>query len=129
QGDLPSAAALLALGSAAGVAMNRGGLPSAEVLLALGGGEAGAAGCERPVAEATALEVSLPALQKMGQALERPLPTQKGSAKGVSAAAAKLRSSTKKTPKKPTAAAGEQSAHLRRGVAAETQRTRKPNQR
>ncbi|MBV6700247.1 hypothetical protein KV557_24610 [Kitasatospora aureofaciens] len=134
QGDLPSADALLALGNAAGAyslaqrQRGQGGLPSAEALLALGDGALNTANRQRPTAEPTANEVNLPSLQKMGKALQQPLPGQKSRTAGVSAAAAKSRSSTRKGAKKPTPAAGEQAAHLRRG-AAETQRTRKPNQR
>ncbi|MET9399296.1 hypothetical protein [Kitasatospora sp. NPDC002965] len=135
--ELPSAEALLALGNSAGaysVAQRRsglGGLPSAEALLTMGNGPASAgAGQERPGGPAATNEVNVASLQKMGEALRKPLPGQKPAATmGVSAAAARSRSTTRKTPtKKPAAGAGEQAKHLRR-PAADTQQGRKPNQR
>jgi hypothetical protein len=71
--------------------------------------------------------VDIPAMRKMGEALDKPLP---GAKRGVSAAAARGRSTTtKRGGKKPATEGGaEQAGHLRRGGAEQPQ-ARKPTQR
>jgi hypothetical protein len=112
----------------------REGLPSAEALQRLGdaaleysrprhrGG-----GTPPPPSNGAANPVDIPAMRKMGEALNRPMP---GAKRGVSTAAARGRSTTtaKKGGKKPAPGGTEQARHLRRdGV--EQQQTRKPTQR
>ncbi|WP_406511009.1 hypothetical protein [Streptomyces sp. NBC_00212] len=106
-------------------------LPSAEALLRLrdaaleyrGPRRAGGGGTEPPANGA----VDIPAMRKMGEALNRPMP---GAKRGVSAAAARGRSTTtKQGGKKPAPGNGtEQAGHLRRGSAEQPQ-ARKPTQR
>ncbi|WP_042404418.1 hypothetical protein [Streptacidiphilus carbonis] len=110
RGELPSAEALLRLGNAAiqysGAPRGDGGTPT------------------RPAASAVE-PVNIPALRKMGEALNRPMPANRG----VSTAAARGRSTTtaKRGGKKARTEGAEQPGHLRRGP--EQSQTRKPNQR
>jgi N12 class adenine-specific DNA methylase len=96
-------------------------LPSAEALLRLGdaaheysGPRRGGAGTPPPPANGVADPVDIPAMRKLGEALNKPLP---GAAKRVSPAAARGRSTTVKQggAKKPAAGRSEQAGHLRRG--------------
>ncbi|MET8540246.1 hypothetical protein ABZW03_06270 [Kitasatospora sp. NPDC004799] len=108
---MPSAESLLALGNAAGAysmsARRQGGTPAAGI-------------------GAPAITVEVPELRRMGEALQRPGPmaTRPG---GTSASAATARSA-RRIPKRPSAAAGEQPAHLRRGGSS-VQPRRTPKQR
>ncbi|WP_374987185.1 hypothetical protein [Streptomyces fradiae] len=107
-------------------------LPSAEALLRLGdaaleyrGPRHTGGGSIPPSANGTAAPVDIPAMRRMGEALNRPMP----GAKRVSAAAARGRSTTTKRGKKPAPGSGaEQAGHLRRGGAEQPQ-VRKPTQR
>ncbi|MFF8293638.1 DEAD/DEAH box helicase family protein [Streptomyces sp. NPDC016309] len=102
--DLPSADALRRLGDAALEYTGRRATPPPPANAAPGGA------------------LDIPAMRKMGEALNRPMP---GATKGVSAAAARGRSTTaKRAPGKP-ANGTEQAGHLRRG-GSEQQHTRKP---
>ncbi|MCX4682553.1 hypothetical protein OG413_46065 [Streptomyces sp. NBC_01433] len=89
-----------------------------------GGGRSGPPPASRDTASTT---VDIPAMRKMGEALDRPMP---GAAKRVSAAAARGRSTT--TGKRPVKGAkksangSEQAGHLRRS--GEQQTSPKPNQ-
>ncbi|MGW3200078.1 hypothetical protein ACWDBD_37040 [Streptomyces sp. NPDC001118] len=114
--DLPSAEALLRLGDAAFTYSSPrrgpgGGTPPAS---------SGPAG-DQP---------DIPAMRKMGEALSRPLPTAANKrtvgqgGPGVSAAAARGRSTTAKRKPKGSANGAEQAGHLRRG-GTEQQQTRK----
>ena len=112
----------------------RGGeLPSAEALLRLGdaaldyrGPRRAGGGGTPPPANGAAAPVDIPAMRKMGEALNKPLP---GAKRGVSAAAARGRSTTTKRGKKPASGgSAEQAGHLRRGGAEQPQ-ARKPTQR
>lgn len=107
-------------------------LPSAEALLRLGDaaleyrGPRRAGGGTPPPSANGAAPVDIPAMRKMGEALNRPMP---GTKRGVSAAAARGRSTTTKRGKKPApGTSAEQAGHLRRGGAEQTQ-ARKPTQR
>jgi hypothetical protein len=95
---------------------NNRALPSAEALLRLGDAALSYSGPRdgRGGVPPTAAEVNLPQMRKLGEALNRPLPTAvRGS--GVSVAAARGRSTTvKKGANRPNGAA-EQAGHLRRG--------------
>ncbi|WP_190208556.1 SNF2-related protein [Streptomyces fumanus] len=108
-------------------------LPSAEALLRLGdaaleyrGPRRAGGGSTPPSANGTAAPVDIPAMRKMGEALNRPMP----GAKRVSATAARGRSTTiKQRGKNPAPGSGaEQAGHLRRGGAEQPQ-ARKPTQR
>ncbi|MFB9464389.1 hypothetical protein [Streptomyces cinereospinus] len=107
-------------------------LPSAEALLRLGDaaleyrGPRRAGGGGTPPSAKGADPVDIPAMRRMGEALNRPMP----GAKRVSAAAARGRSTTTaKRAKKPASGGGaEQAGHLRRGGAEQPQ-ARKPTQR
>lgn len=112
----------------------REGLPSAETLLRLGdaaleysGPRHRGGGTPPPPTNGAANPVDIPAMRKMGEALNRPMP---GAKRGVSTAAARGRSTTtaKKGGKKPAPNGTEQAGHLRRGGAEQPQ-TRKPTQR
>ncbi|WUU86542.1 SNF2-related protein (plasmid) [Streptomyces cellulosae] len=107
-------------------------LPTAEALLRLGDaaleyrGPRRAGGGTPPPSAKGAAPVDIPEMRKMGEALNRPMP---GAKRGVSAAAARGRSTTTKRGKKPApGASAEQAGHLRRGGAEQTQ-ARKPTQR
>ncbi|MEU2899607.1 SNF2-related protein [Streptomyces sp. NPDC006967] len=108
-------------------------LPSAEALLRLGdaaleyrGSRRAGGGSTPPSPNGTAAPVDIPEMRKMGEALNRPMP---GAKRGVSAAAARGRSTTTKRGKKPApGGSAEQAGHLRRGGAEQTQ-ARKPTQR
>ncbi|MFF8287411.1 hypothetical protein ACF06W_32490 [Streptomyces albus] len=107
-------------------------LPTAEALLRLGDaaleyrGPRRAGGGTPPPSVKGAAPVDIPEMRKMGEALNRPMP---GAKRGVSAAAARGRSTTTKRGKKPApGASAEQAGHLRRGGAEQTQ-ARKPTQR
>ncbi|MBX7471248.1 hypothetical protein K1Y80_34890 [Streptomyces sp. MAG02] len=108
-----------------------GKLPSAEALLRLGdaaldyrGPRRAGGGGTPPSSNGGATDI--PAMRAMGEALSKPLP---GAKRGVSAAAARGRSTTTKRGKKPTPGGStEQAGHLRRG-GAEQQQARKPTQR
>ncbi|MFF3958841.1 hypothetical protein ACFYY1_37400 [Streptomyces sp. NPDC001890] len=110
-----------------------GKLPSAEALLRLGdaaldyrGPRRAGGGGTPPPSNGAADPANIPAMRKMGEALNKPLP---GAKRGVSAAAARGRSTTTKRGKKPApGGSAEQAGHLRRG-GAEQQQARKPNQR
>ncbi|MFF2615932.1 hypothetical protein [Kitasatospora sp. NPDC058046] len=106
-------------------------LPSAEALLVLGDAAGAYSRSARrqdgaPAAGAPGITVDVPGLRRMGEALQRPGPTaaQPGS---VSAGAATARSA-RTSPRRPTAAAGERPAHLRRGGSS-VQSGRTPKQR
>ncbi|MFF0170232.1 SNF2-related protein [Streptomyces prasinus] len=110
-------------------------LPSAEALLRLGdaaleyrGSRRGDGGTPPPLANGVAKPVDIPAMRKMGEALNRPLPA--GTKRGVSTAAARGRSTTtaKRGGKKAAPGGTEQAGHLRRGGAEQPQ-ARKPTQR
>jgi len=113
----------------------RGELPSAEALLRLGDAALEYSGPRRgggtppppPSANGAANSVDIPAMRKMGEALNRPLP---GAKRGVSTAAARGRSTTtaKRGGKKPAPGGTEQAGHLRRGETEQSQ-PRKPTQR
>ncbi|MEV6147036.1 DEAD/DEAH box helicase family protein [Streptomyces sp. NPDC051992] len=110
----------------------RGELPSAEALLRLGDaaldyrGPRRAGGGTPPSTNGAADPADIPAMRKMGEALNKPLP---GAKRGVSAAAARGRSTTTKRGKKPAPGGStEQAGHLRRGGAEQPQ-ARKPTQR
>ncbi|WP_309049154.1 SNF2-related protein [Streptomyces sp.] len=107
-------------------------LPTAEALLRLGDaaleyrGPRRAGGSTPPPTANGAAPVDIPAMRKMGEALNRPMP---GAKRGVSAAAARGRSTTTKRGKKPApGASAEQAGHLRRG-STEQLPSRKPTQR
>ncbi|MFF2119320.1 hypothetical protein ACFVXH_18540 [Kitasatospora sp. NPDC058184] len=106
-------------------------LPSAEALLVLGNAAGAYSLSARrqdggPNAGTPSITVDVPELRRMGEALQRPGPTaaQPGS---VSARAATARSA-RTSPRRPTAAAGERPAHLRRGGSS-VQPGRTPKQR
>lgn len=112
-------------------------LPSAEALLRLGdpaleyrGSRRGDGGAPPPPppANGAARSVDIPAMRKMGEALNRPLPA--GTKRGVSTVAARGRSATtaKRGGKKAAPGGTEQAGHLRRGGAEQPQ-ARKPTQR
>ncbi|MBO1414187.1 hypothetical protein [Streptomyces sp. FH025] len=108
-------------------------LPSAETLLALGNAAGaytmsarGQVGTFASEAGPPSLTVDVPALRRMGEALQRPGPMP-AQPRSVSASAALARSA-RRLPKRPVAATGEQPAHLRRGGSS-VQPGRKPNQR
>ncbi|MFD8268509.1 SNF2-related protein [Streptomyces althioticus] len=105
-------------------------LPSAEALLRLGDaaleyrGPRRAGGGTPPSAKG-ADPVDIPEMRKMGEALNRPMP---GAKRGVSAAAARGRSTTTKRGKRSApSGSSEQAGHLRRGSAEQTQ-ARRPSQ-
>ncbi|GGO98249.1 SNF2-related protein [Wenjunlia tyrosinilytica] len=107
-------------------------LPSAEALLRLGdaafeygGPRRSGGGTPPPPANGAPDAIDIPAMRKMGEALDRPMP---GATKRVSTAAARGRSTTAKRGGKKTTPGTDQAEHLRRG-GAEQQQTRKPNQR
>lgn len=108
-------------------------LPSAEALLRLGdaaleyrGPRRAGGGTPPPPANGAADPAAIPAMRKMGEALNRPMP---GAKRGVSTAAARGRSTTTKRGKKPAPGGStEQAGHLRRGGAEQPQ-ARKPTQR
>ncbi|MFB7739364.1 SNF2-related protein [Streptomyces sp. NPDC056112] len=109
-------------------------LPSAEALLRLGdaaleyrGPRRGDGGTPPPPANGSANPVDIPAMRKMGEALNRPMPG--ATKRGVSTAAARGRSTTtaKRGGRKAAPGGTEQAGHLRRG--AEQPQARKPNQR
>ena len=108
-------------------------LPSAEALLRLGaaafeyrGPQRAAGGGTPQYANGVADPVDIPAMRRMGEALNRPMP---GAKRGVSAAAARGRSTTTKRGKKPAAGdSAEQAGHLRRSGAEQPQ-ARKPRRR
>ncbi|MDG9728371.1 DEAD/DEAH box helicase family protein [Streptomyces sp. DH41] len=111
----------------------REALPSAEALLRLGdaaleyrGPRRAGGGTPPPSASGAADPAAIPAMRKMGAALDRPMP---GAKRGVSTAAARGRSTTTKRGKKPAPGGStEQAGHLRRGGAEQPQ-ARKPTQR
>ncbi|MFE7753217.1 hypothetical protein [Streptomyces sp. NPDC057428] len=111
----------------------RGALPSADALLRLGDaaleyrGPRGG-GSTPPPANGAPDVNNIPAMRKMGEALNRPMP---GANKRVSTAAARGRSTTTgkrpvKGAKKSASGSGEQAGHLRRS--GEQQTAPKPNQ-
>ncbi|MGW1037557.1 DEAD/DEAH box helicase family protein [Streptomyces antibioticus] len=113
----------------------RGELPSAEALLRLGDAASDYRGPRRPgggtppSSNGAADPVDIPAMRRMGEALNRPMP---GAKRGVSAAAARGRSTTTKRgsggKKSASGNGAEQAGHLRRGGAEQPQ-ARKPTQR
>ncbi|WP_438492315.1 hypothetical protein [Streptomyces asiaticus] len=101
-------------------------LPSAEALLKLGdaafaySAPRSSGGGTAPPPSNGSGAVDIPQLRRMGEALNRPLPS-------VSTAAARGRSTTAKRSRKKTGGDGEQAGHLRRGGG--EQQGRKPTQR
>jgi hypothetical protein len=126
-------------------------LPSAEALLRLGGAASAYRGPRRGdggTPPANGGTVDIPAMRKMGEALNRPMPGRVSSAaaRGRSATAKSAKSTTAKSKKSATdkstksatakrggkkAAPGstEQPGHLRRGGAEQQPQSRKPNHR
>jgi hypothetical protein len=104
----------------------RGDLPGTDALKRLGEATLEYSGTTPPPPPPVNA-VDIPAMRKMGEALARPMP---GATKGVSAAAARGRSTTtgKRGAKgaKKSANGSEQAGHLRRG--GEQQQVTKPNQ-
>ncbi|MFD4613057.1 hypothetical protein ACFWOT_34325 [Streptomyces sp. NPDC058440] len=113
--DLSSAEALLRLGDAA---------------LSYSGPRGGHGGTPPAATGTTDAEVNLPQMRKLGEALNRPLPTGNGAGRGsgVSAAAARGRYTTGRKKAKQPGGTTEQAGHLRRGDP-EQQQGRKPTQR
>ncbi|WP_281944646.1 hypothetical protein [Streptomyces olivaceus] len=86
--------------------------------------------------DGASITVDIPEMQKLGEALSRPLPgARDGRGARVSTAAARGKSTTRRGTKKPTGttkkpgAAAEQAGHLRRGGAESQQQNHKPTQR
>ncbi|MEU5483548.1 hypothetical protein AB0H11_39440, partial [Streptomyces mirabilis] len=99
-----------------------------------GGGRSGPPPASRDTASTT---VDIPAMRQIGEALARPLPGAKdGRGTRVSTAAARGKSTTRGTAKKPNGStkkkaggAAEQAGHLRRAAADPQQQNPKPTQR
>ncbi|MCT9141803.1 hypothetical protein N4G67_22625, partial [Streptomyces violarus] len=97
-----------------------------------GGGRSGPPPASRDTASAI---VDIPAMNRIGEALSRPLPGAKdGRGTRVSTAAARGKSTTRRGAKKPSGSAksggsAEQAGHLRRGGADPQQQNPKPTQR